>query len=349
MPVFRFDPLNDPRWDELASLHARASVFHSSGWLRALKLSYGYQPVAYTLTSPGCPLESAIVFCRVCSWAIGSKLVSLPFSDHCEPLVGGDDETLEILSYVLHDANRSGFRTVELRPKTFGCDLLRFQLGFGVSQSFSLHQLDLRPPEDRLIHDFDKDCIQRRIRHAQKEGMQYKEGYSEELLRMFFDLMLKTRRKHRLPPQPITWFRYLADCLGNRLRLRVLLKEDFPVAGILTLSWKDTVTYKYSCSNPELGRLGASVLLLWKAIQEEKRLGLNWFDLGRSDLGNPGLVTFKNRWGAAQSSLSYWEYPAPTNPQRNQRRLHRLAGHVFEHMPDPLLVAAGRLLYRHMG
>ncbi len=349
MPVFQFNPLTDPRWDALASGHARASIFHSSGWLRALQMSYGYQPVAYTLTSPGSELENAILFCRVSSWATASRLVSLPFSDHCEPLVSSDADAIEILRGVLHDADVTGVRTVELRPNTFGSDLLRSQLLFGNGDSFSLHQIDLRPSEDQLIRSFDKDCIQRRIRHAEKEGMLYREGYSEELLKIFFHLLLKTRRKHRLPPQPITWFRNLADFLGDRLRIRVLLKEDSPVAAILTLRWKDTVTYKYSCSDPDFSKLGASVLLLWKAIQEEKQAGLNWFDLGRSDLDNPGLVKFKSHWGATHTTISYWEFPAPTKPQTNHSTLQKVAGQFFEHMPDRFLITAGRLLYRHMG
>ena len=35
------DPLADARWDELVERHPRASVFHTRGWLEALKRTYG--------------------------------------------------------------------------------------------------------------------------------------------------------------------------------------------------------------------------------------------------------------------------------------------------------------------
>ena len=38
---------------------------------------------------PDEPLENGFLFCRVESWLTGRRLVSLPFSDHCEPLCKG--------------------------------------------------------------------------------------------------------------------------------------------------------------------------------------------------------------------------------------------------------------------
>jgi hypothetical protein len=56
-PVSRFcchhlDPTNDSRWAEFVERHPRASVFHTVGWLEALRRTYGYEPVAYTTSSP---------------------------------------------------------------------------------------------------------------------------------------------------------------------------------------------------------------------------------------------------------------------------------------------------------
>ena len=85
--VHRFEPLNDARWDEFLGRHSRASLFHSTPWLKALNQTYDYPVVGYTTCEPGEELKNALVFCRVESWLTGRRLVSLPFSDHCEPLV----------------------------------------------------------------------------------------------------------------------------------------------------------------------------------------------------------------------------------------------------------------------
>src|SRR5688572_17255493 len=40
------DPLTDDRWPDFLERHPRASVFHSRGWLEALKRTYRYDPIA---------------------------------------------------------------------------------------------------------------------------------------------------------------------------------------------------------------------------------------------------------------------------------------------------------------
>src|SRR6266446_9650165 len=84
---YQVDPTRDVRWAELVERHPRASVFHTPAWLEALRRTYGYEPVAYTTTPPGIELTNGVVLCRVSSRITGRRMVSLPFSDHCEPLV----------------------------------------------------------------------------------------------------------------------------------------------------------------------------------------------------------------------------------------------------------------------
>lgn len=348
MPVYEIDPLTDPRWDKVTLCHPNSSIFHSSGWLRALQVAYGYQPIAYTLSPPDSDITNAIVFCRVCSWATGRRLVSLPFADHCEPLVSRDEDIIEILGHACRTAATEGFRFVEIRPVAPKSLDFVASARFGINETFTFHRVDLRPAVDDLFRSFHKDCIQRKIRRAERECLEHQEGRSERFLRVFFDLLVKTRRKHRIPPQPITWFRDLANCFGERLQVRIALKGHCPVAAIMTLTWNNTLVYKYGCSDPAFNNLGGTPLLFWKAIQSAKAAGLSWFDLGRSDCDNPGLVSFKDHWGATRTALSYWRHPAP---ERRPLRAgwKRLAGQLFKRLPDPILVTAGKVLYRHMG
>ena len=57
---------------------------------------------------------------------------------------------------------------------------------------------------------------------------------------------------------------------------------------------------------------GGMHLLFWKTIQEGLTSGQTVLDLGRTDTDNDGLATFKDRWGAVRSQMTYWRYPAPT-------------------------------------
>ena len=87
MDIHSFDPLEDPRWTEFVGRHPKTAVFHTSGWLRALQRTYRFDPIAFTTSRLTDDLLNALVFSAVRSWLTSSRLVSLPFSDHCEPLV----------------------------------------------------------------------------------------------------------------------------------------------------------------------------------------------------------------------------------------------------------------------
>jgi lipid II:glycine glycyltransferase (peptidoglycan interpeptide bridge formation enzyme) len=126
-----------------------------------------------------------------------------------------------------------------------------------------------------------KSTIQRKIRRAEQAGLGYERGTSESLLRQFYDLMVLTRRRHTLPPQPIAWFRNLVTCLGDRLTIRVASLDGRPVASVLTLSHGRTLVYKYGCSDAAFHHLGSMPFVLWKVIEEAKAIGMDELDLGR--------------------------------------------------------------------
>lgn len=346
MPVYTIDPLHDPRWAEFVERHPRSSIFHTSGWMEALRKTYGYQPVAYTTSPPQQELRNGIAFCRIDTWLTGKRLVSLPFSDHCTPLVENAAEMDDLLATVRRDSQKEGCRYVEIRPEPTD-----FHGGseFREAQSFEFHILDLRPSAEELFASFHKTCVQRKIRRAEREGLVYKDGTSDALLKSFYDLLLQTRRRQGLPPQPLSWFRNLLSGLGDKVRVRVAYKGGLAISAILTLLHGKTVSYKYGGSAKAFQNLGGNQFLLWKTIQEAKNKHLLLFDLGRSDDNDSGLIQFKSRWGASQSSLVYFRYflGQPTKATSLQR--WNIAKHLFSHIPNPCLAAAGRLLYRHIG
>jgi hypothetical protein len=73
------------------------------------------------------------------------------------------------------------------------------------------------------------------------------------------------------------------------------------------------------------------------------------YDLGRSDLDNPGLISFKENWGATNSPLIYYRLSAAYRSGEFPKIFSRVAKTVFSRMPESLLIASGRLLYRHTG
>jgi hypothetical protein len=339
------DPLQDPRWLELIKKHSAASVFHSREWLSALHSAYGYEPVVYTNCAPSAELTSGIVFCKVRSWLTGRRLVSLPFSDHCDPLVESPAEFDDLLSRGRESVDSGDWDYCEVRPVGFepGHSTL-----LGLSDRYSLHTIDLRPSIGAIFRTFHNNSVRRKIRRAEREALTYEEGNSERLLGYFYKLLVTTRRRQRLPPQPMTWFRSLMASFGVNLKIRIAFKNGLPIASILTLHYKNTVTYKYGCSDSRFHPLGGMALLFWNTIQQAKAAGCETLDLGRSESSNHGLVTFKEHWGGIRSGLFYWRYP--NHPRSHESSWKRMTAERFvKASSDRLLVAAGQLCYRHIG
>jgi hypothetical protein len=106
LSIYVTNPLSDSRYDDLAARHPRASAFHQRGWLQALLRAYGYQPFLLTTASAGLPLNDGIVLCCASSWMTGTRLVSLPFADHCEPLLNDSGEFQEFGDWLGAECDR---------------------------------------------------------------------------------------------------------------------------------------------------------------------------------------------------------------------------------------------------
>lgn len=350
MEIYRIDPIQDYRWEQFLQTHPGASVFHTPAWLNALRSTYGYEPAVFSTSAPTHPIRSGLAFCRVQSWLTGSRLVSVPFADHCQPLFNASEDGRSLAAFLQRLVEQEHCDYVEVRlltPEVLGPT----QNGLARSATFLHHALDLSTPLPALFDRLHKSCFQRRIRRAEKEGLTYAEGTSDSLLRQFYSLLVLTRRRHGVPPQPLAWFRNLRDCFGDAIKIGVASKNSRPIASMLTLQYKTTVVYKYGCSDAAFHRFGAMPFLFWQTIQRAKAEGAAEFDLGRSDVDDWGLIAFKNHMDAAATPLNYYRYPAisaaPAILSGFMR--HRKVSAVFAHLPSVLLRAAGNLLYRHIG
>ena len=292
--------------------------------------------------------DQRIVFCAVNSWLTGSKLVSLPFSDHCEPLLD-DAADLDLLLTAVRRPEMDKFKYSEIRPRSLDNVTADRWMLHG---QYWLHVLELEGDVQELYSRLHKDGVQRKLRRAEREHLRVVQGRTDLLLQQFYDLLVLTRRRHQLPPQPFVWFRNLVESLGDRLTIYVAHVKERPIASILTLRHKDTIVYKYGCSDEKFHNLGGMPSLFWHAIQEAKSEGLHEFDLGRSDVSNAGLIRFKDHLGALKRSLNYWRFSAKA--ATGVDTLHGPLESVFvrrviAHLPDRLFRLAGQIFYRHAG
>jgi hypothetical protein len=299
-----------------------------------------------TSAAPGEPLKDGLLLCRVSSWMTGTRLVSLPFADHCEPLLSDTTEFRNFLEWLSEECQERHWSYVEIRP--FGVRQ-RIASPFHADSSYWFHELDLNPNLEQLYQQLHHNSFRRKIRRAERERLAYETGRSAELLDEFCRLLLMTRRRQHLLPQPRAWFENLVKCMGEKLQISIARKSGTTIAAMITLRQGDSVVYKYGCSDGRFHNIGGMPFLFWKLIEESKRTGAAQIDLGRCDLDNEGLAVFKDRLGARKTELTYYRYTnseaAATLTPGNSHRLRGLSAVL----PDSVLTAAGRLLYRHLG
>jgi CelD/BcsL family acetyltransferase involved in cellulose biosynthesis len=340
------DPLVDTRWDDLVGRHPGASAFHHRGWLEALSRTYGYKPFVLTTTPEGEPLTNGLSVCRVSSWITGTRFVSLPFSDHCEPLLHDSGELPEFVNWLKTECDHQQGRYVELRPQS---EAPSAECGLQPASSYWFHELDIRPGLELLYGRLHNNSFRRKLLRAEREHLSYEVGNSQQIVDEFYRLLLTTRKRHQLLPQPRNWFKNLVACLGEKVQIRLARKNGVAIAAMLTMQHRSTVVYKYGCSDERFHSLGGMPFLFWRLVEQGKAAGIEKIDFGRTDLNNEGLIAFKDRFGTSRRLLTYYRHPRTAIRGVTTLGNSQVVKQVFSLLPGAVSSAAGRVLYRHMG
>jgi hypothetical protein len=299
--------------------------------------------MAFTDAAAGEALQNALLCCRVNSWMTGRRIVSLPFSDHCDPLVQ-DSEALSTLLEVAKTSPGFGCQYVEIRS--------RFTppagQGFDVVAEYWFHTLDLRRDLASIFDGFHENHMRRAIHKAERRGITIETGRSEALVREFYRLHAMTRRRHGAPVQPIQWFRQLVVCFGDDVTVYVARRAGQAVAAIVTVRHKKTLVYKYGGSDYIHKAHGGMPYLFWRIVQDAHTEGLDELDLGRSDLENAGLVAFKDHLGAQRTRLRYHRSGNRIGALGTRSLAARCAKRAFSIVPPAVHASVSGRLYRHL-
>jgi len=342
------DPRTERRWDAFVLAHPLACVFHTSEWCRVLADTYGYHPRYIAAFDSAGDIRAAVPMMLIDSWLTSRRLVGLPFSDMCQPLVSDDAYGLLALTGAQDQVNKMSAASLELRGPGVGNAK---DLGFSNGTNFLRHIIDLDAVTEAMearVHQ----SARRAIRKAEREGLTVRLASDIDSMHAFYRLMVLTRRKHGLLPQPKSFFQNLHQHMFESGAGYLLLAEyeGRPVAGDLLLRFRDELVYKFNASDPDFLHLRPNNLLLWNAMLTGAALGCRTLDLGRCDEENEGLRRFKLLWGSREETLSYYYYP-----QNNRNGL--LTGGIardslalfVKYAPLAALRGMGSALYRNFG
>jgi CelD/BcsL family acetyltransferase involved in cellulose biosynthesis len=344
------DPTTDNRWDRFVASQEHSTVFHTSAWAKVIQEAYSYLPRYYVAENGAGQFTAAIPFFHIQSQLTGKRLVCLPFSDACWPL--GEEQTEIVLLFSAAKREIEAQQASRLEIRGWQHSVPPAELGLVTRHYHSSYVLDLEPDPERLANRL-HHSVRRGIHQAQKRGVAIRWATSEEYLKEFYRLNVVTRKKLGVLPQPYAFFKAIfRHIIPQKLGFLMIAEwEGKIIAGVLFLTQKDTVYYKFNASDENYRQKRPNHLLIWEAIRYACTEGYNYLDFGRCSPEEEGLRTFKRRWAAKEIELPYYYYPSvkgiTTDTENSLRyRMMRLISHA---MPEFAFRAAGSLLYKHFG
>jgi len=336
------DMRRDDLWGSVAD-HRFGSLFSSPPWIEAVARAYGFEMSASVQLKSGV-VAAGVPFVHVRDIR-GERIVCLPFSDYCDPLVEDGEAWRDlvdpIFAYDLPIALRCLRNSVPVEDARFQAHLRGLW-----------HGVDLIRSEDDLWSTLDGSARQN-VRKAQRNGVTVREGRTLLDVRTFHEMHCRLRKsKHRLLAQPLGFFETLYEVFSPSDGLTVLLAEcsGKVVAGILFLEWGDTLYYKFNASVDQ--RHCPNDLLAWEGIRMGRRRGLARLDFGLSDIEQPGLVRYKRKFATEEKGIQFlrWRPQGYSDPRAEEatQMLGRVTSLLTDPaVPDDIARAAGNELYRY--
>lgn len=344
LPVVRIEsPLTRADWDAWISNGPGPMFFHSAAWARVLNSTYGLTPLYFTVQRAN-RLVALLPIMEVISGLTGRRGVSLPFTDHCEPLGFSDDSAAALIKEALHLGRNQKWKYLECRGGTPFGDVTP-------SVSFLGHRLDLTSNAETIFNRFDSS-VRRAIRKAEKCGVVTTIAQTLPAVREYYDLHCQTRRLHGLPPQSFRFFLNIhTHVLSQSQGMVATAKyQGRPIASAIFFHLGPQALYKFGASDPDFQEFRANNLLMWEAIKWCVAQGKKTLDFGRTSIGGDGLRRYKLGWGTEERQIRYYRYDfRKSDFVKAKDESVGWHNQLFRALPVPCSRAIGALLYKHTG
>lgn len=345
MNAVHIDPIGHPLWSQLV-MGTESSVFHSTEWMRVLSETYSMDIEARVLLDEQDNPVAGLPYCGVNDLK-GTRKVTLPFSDYCDPLAAKMQHWHGLVDHWLQQDAALFIRCVHnplpLQDSRLHC-----------YNQAKWHGLDLRPDLETLWRRLDGSA-RRAVRKAQQNSVEVRAAQSKDELRTFYELHLGIRKyKYRLLAQPYRFFESIWDHFIDTGHGTLLLASQHGqvIGGTLFLQWKDALFYKFNAS--VIGGVAdrPNDLLIWEGILWGKAHGCSSLDFGLSDWDQDGLIRYKRKFADQEKTISFLRSSSCERPTEQEQQIRALLPRLTELLtddtvPDAVTERAGELLYRH--
>ncbi|MDH3198118.1 MAG: GNAT family N-acetyltransferase [Candidatus Krumholzibacteria bacterium] len=349
-------PWERAEWDAYVASHPGATVYHASAWIRTVCEAGRYEALGFSCYDEDGRLSGVLPAAAVRSALTGNRLTSLPFSDACFPIADDADGASALVAAALDMREGRRYRFFEMRGTPAvreGAAPTPGALGFLPSSHFVGYATPLSADPEVVRRTFSKTAVRQTINKAIKLGVTVRRGEGAADLRAFHDLYARNRRRHGIPPQPLSLFTSLLAHLRGSPEAALYLAEHGgrPLAGLIVVRFAGVTYAKYEGVDEERRDLLPVYPLLWQAIADACVAGDQAFDFGRTATDNPGLMAFKSRWGTESIEMPYYFSPPSEglSTVRSDSFKYRAFTGVVRRLPASVGVWLGARIFRHFG
>ena len=292
------------------------NLFYSERWLAVLQKTYDYR----YLTVLDLSTEQFIIV-TVLDHLAGKKVISLPFCDYT-PIDNAHQKSLAPMVQALQERYpqyRIILKTGLPAPLTTTNDKALDWLGEPTRQAFyhRINTTDLRAIEQ-------SSSFRRGVKKARKAGVTVEIGTDEATLQDFYQMYCQLRfDKFNSIPQPYEFFKnvyreFIATGQGFVLQAR---RQHQVIASIIVLQHRETLYYKFGCSDQQALPYRPNNLLFQRLIELAAEKGCTAIDLGLSGTGASyeGLVRFKESMGGVRHPISYFTITPEGYDERSEK------------------------------
>jgi len=291
------EPGLDAERDAFVRAHPRGTVFHLSGWRRAVERAFGHAPRDLLAESDG-RLAGVLPLARCRKLAGGADLVSVPYGVYGGPIGESAEVGHALVAEAVALGRREGVGRVELRcvedpgvPELAPSDL------------YATFVRDLPAKRDEVMTRMPKRARAEVRKAIEKHGLEMREGagFVPDLARLFGE----SKQRLGSPGLPRAWFEALVRELGEACACHAAVRAGEVVAATMSFVHRDTICFYYIGTTAEANRTFNATNFLTTRLQEwgvEK--GLARFDLSRSRVGT-GAYSFKEHQGFVPTPLPY--------------------------------------------
>ena len=335
-------------WNNYIFSRDDASPYHNFSWVQSVEKAYGFKNLSLIAIDDDVVVGVLPIIHMQRPFLAGS-LCSLPYCDVGYAVANDQDIENKLLDKLNELKLSTRSKQIEYRDQV-SIENTDFNDISQLAEQKVRMILPLPGSSEILQKNF-KSKLRSQIRKAEKNGLTYQVGSSNELLDSFYKVFIVNMRKLGSPVHSKLLFQALLGNYQDNMLISIVYKDNVvPVGAGIVLRNNNIACIPWASTLPEYNRLAPNMLLYWSLLKEVTDSGCNEFDFGRSTF-NEGTYKFKKQWGAMPVLLN-WTLPgtkvSPDESEAGKSKTREFFEICWRKLPLGLTTRIGPMIRKYV-